>query len=285
MQWLNRAVRTDLRRYVPAPLRSAVQFALQQSGLIEKRAITLGLGRVEPTDTFVVSYPKSGNTWIRFLLANMQAPATTITFRNIEDFVPTAKQSPDTIAAMDAPRFIKTHAPHFEHFPRFVYVLRDVRDVAISYYHYSKQYGWYDGPLCNFVRDEWPWNDSFGSWVDHVTGALREAEKRPDDTLILHYEGLLARPLAEVYRLARFAGFDLDDERLEEVVRASSFDNLKAIEEEYGPETEGRDVTFFRSGNEKQWANTLSEDDHQALLDRFGDTLQRLGYTMSASSS
>ena len=45
------------------------------------------------TPTFPVSYPRSGNTWMRFLLANLLAPHETITFRNIENFVPDLHKS------------------------------------------------------------------------------------------------------------------------------------------------------------------------------------------------
>jgi hypothetical protein len=39
-------------------------------------------------DTFLVSYPKSGNTWVRFLLANLLYPNQAVGFANINRLLP-----------------------------------------------------------------------------------------------------------------------------------------------------------------------------------------------------
>ena len=43
---------------------------------------------VYPDDTFVVSYPRSGNTWTRFLIANLMHPEKEVSFKNIESLIP-----------------------------------------------------------------------------------------------------------------------------------------------------------------------------------------------------
>ena len=43
---------------------------------------------VFPDDLFIVSYPKSGNTWTRFLLGNLIYQDEPVTFANIEYRIP-----------------------------------------------------------------------------------------------------------------------------------------------------------------------------------------------------
>jgi len=43
---------------------------------------------VLPGDVFIVSYPKSGNTWTRFLLGNLIYQDKPITFANVESRLP-----------------------------------------------------------------------------------------------------------------------------------------------------------------------------------------------------
>jgi len=43
---------------------------------------------VYPDDTFIVSYPRSGNTWTRFLIASLVFPSEVVTFANIERMIP-----------------------------------------------------------------------------------------------------------------------------------------------------------------------------------------------------
>ena len=44
--------------------------------------------RVFPDDIFLVSYPKSGNTWTRFLIANLVYPEKNPDFSNINQLLP-----------------------------------------------------------------------------------------------------------------------------------------------------------------------------------------------------
>src|SRR5713101_9299626 len=107
-----------------------------------------------PDDVFLVSFPKSGNTWTRFLLANLIYPNQPATFANIHRLIPdpagTTKRDFDR---MPRPRIIKSHECFDPRYPRVVYIVRDPRDVAVSQYHYHRKLQRIsdDSPIENFV--------------------------------------------------------------------------------------------------------------------------------------
>ena len=65
---------------------------------------------VFPGDVFIVSYPKSGNTWTRFLVANLLHPEEPANFANINRIIPDPEAlSKRELERMPRPRYIKIH--------------------------------------------------------------------------------------------------------------------------------------------------------------------------------
>ena len=106
----------------------------------------MGIKMIYPSDTFVVSYPKSGNTWVRFIIANMLTEEL-VTMKSVHDFVPDIYTSADYINSYESPRFIKSHHPYFTKYPKIIYISRDYRDVVISYYHYQIGLSLFEGTI------------------------------------------------------------------------------------------------------------------------------------------
>src|SRR5450755_2504536 len=94
-----------------------------------------------PDDVFLVSYPRSGNTWTRFLIANLLYPDQRVTFANIERLIPDAEAlSSRYKKGIPSPRVIKSHQ-YFDHrYGKVLYIARDPRDMLLSYYHFSRKY-------------------------------------------------------------------------------------------------------------------------------------------------
>src|ERR1019366_2584136 len=87
--------------------------------------------QVLPDDIFLVSYPKSGNTWTRFLLGNLLNPDEGITFANVERKVPDIyAESKRTLKKAPRPRLIKSHECFDPRYRRVIYIVRDPRDLA-----------------------------------------------------------------------------------------------------------------------------------------------------------
>jgi len=190
---------------------------------------------VLPTDLFLVSYPRSGNTWLRFLLANALRPDSTATFADFGEIVPDVYDETDAqLLRRPSPRVLKSHEPYDERYRRVLYVVRHPADVAVSYYHYMIKMRQippgYDITrfVESFVRGRL---DDFGTWGEHVTGWL-DARGADADFVFLRYEDVLEAPADALRAALELLRAEVDDEVVEQAVERSSADELRRLERE-----------------------------------------------------
>lgn len=239
----------------------------------------LGLRRVHADDTFIVSFPKSGNTWVRFLIACMQDPEKEVSFRNIEGIVPDIHKSRERIEAMPPPRFIKCHTPYFDCFPRFVYLLRDGRDAMVSFYHYSVGRKSFSGSLREFIDSDAA--RRYGTWRDHTLNAISYAESHPERAMVIRYEDLIADPLHQARRIAAFCRLEASEPVVRRAVERCRFSRLQEVERRYGGEMlDGPRFTFFRCGKKGQWRDAATAREMAQFIAEARPALSSLGYTV-----
>jgi hypothetical protein len=229
-------------------------------------------------DTFIVSFPRSGNTWTQFLLTNLlcDGPAD---FRVLEHFVPDVHQRTDAeLLAARRPRIIKSHAPYDRRYPRVIYLVRDGRDVAVSYYHRRRDrgfnYGDFSGYLRAFVAGR---VGLIGGWREHVLGWRRHAGRLP--FLLVRYEDQRRDPTTSLAAMAGFLGLDATPDAVERAVAASDFCAMQRIEQGVRPASAmDRDRAWVRRGEVGGWRAHFSAAD-RTLFDAYaGDLLEELGY-------
>src|SRR5581483_8943536 len=89
-------------------------------------------------DMLLVSFPRSGNTWLRVLLANLLRPEP-VTLTTIEQVVPDVYANADAdLLRVPRPRILKSHEPFDARYGRVVYLVRHPVDVAVSFYHFQR---------------------------------------------------------------------------------------------------------------------------------------------------
>jgi len=235
---------------------------------------------VYESDIFLESFPKSGNTWARFLLANLLAPEKIISFRNVDDYVfGWGKEWRTALKTAKHPRIIKSHFRAWPHYPRFAYIVRDGRDVLVSYYSFMKATKdpnltfseFLDLSLGGAFRD--------GTWHDHINQAMKVcAHLDPEKYIILQYERFVEEPMLSARQLALFCGIKFSDAQLKAAVDKCAFVNLQHIEKTFGPERLDQPYTFFRHGKPGQWQEIFSGADLKKFNSIAGDTMKKLGY-------
>jgi hypothetical protein len=248
---------------------------------------------VYPGDTFLVSYPRSGNTWTRFLIANLVHPEETVTFANIERLIPdTSSQSNRALKRTPRPRIIKTHE-YFDHrYQKIIYIVRDPRDVALSYYDFQRKYRQIeDGyPLDRYVDDFVCGrlvSRGWGTWGENVSSWLFTRGKSKN-FLLLRYEDMLRNQTGELSRIAAFLGIQATPELLARAIARSSADHMRQLEKSQSDEwiaTKNRrkDIPFVRAAKAGHWRNHLPERSVARIEGAWGDLMSTLGYELATA--
>src|SRR6202041_3032246 len=254
----------------------------------------LGLDRagrhftVFPDDTFLVSYPKSGNTWVRFLLANLMYPNETVGFANINRLLPApGVLSKRFLRSLPRPRVMKSHETFDVRFRKVIYLVRDPRDVAVSEYHFDlkKRYIEPDVTLEQFVRRFIAGQtSSYGSWWEHAASWIAPRHGNPA-FLLVRYEDLLSDPIGETGKIAEFLGVPAGPERLESAVQRSSADRMRQLEKQQADQWTGtrntrKEIPFVRPAKSGGWKGTLPAHSVEAIEVAWAPLLNFLGYPL-----
>jgi len=243
-------------------------------------------------DSFIVSYPRSGSTWLRFLVGNLIARNEPICFRNVERVIPDVHvNSMRYINGITRPRLLKSHEYFDPRYQRVVYLVRDPRDVAVSYYRYHRKVRVLadDYPMQRFVAtflmgEPTPW----GSWAENVASWL-SMRQATDDFLLLRYEDLLDNPIQELSKTAIFLGIQSTVQELARSVELSSAEKMRALEISEGDQWltikgSRKEIPFVGAAISGSWKMVLEHDAVSAIEFAWGDLMKQLGYALSICS-
>jgi len=263
-----------------------------------KYAVTYALGldragkhfTVFPDDTFLVSYPKSGNTWVRFLLANLLYPDETVDFANINRLLPApGVSSKRFLRSLPRPRILKSHEPFDVRFRKVIYLVRDPRDVAVSEYHFDlkKRYIEPDVSLEQFVkRFIAGQTSSYGSWWEHAASWIAARHGNPA-FLLVRYEDLLSDSIRETAKIAEFLGVQAGTDRLTAAVDRSSADRMRKLEKQQADQWTGTkntrmEIPFVRAAKSGGWKEALPRHAAEEIEVAWSPLLNFLGYELQS---
>lgn len=191
-------------------------------------------------DIFLVSYPKSGNTWLRFLIANAIKVKYDIdrevNFFSIHDIIPDVHISSEILpqgpfGRQDLPRIIKSHAPFNPHYHRVILLIRNPADVVVSYYYYLRNYGEIPESmtLSAFIETH---EKGIQSWVDHTASWL-QPQRIGQILKVFSYEDLKQDTAGQLSKMMSLIGIQLSEEQLAQAVMLSSKDAMSASEQQH----------------------------------------------------
>ncbi|HUM05565.1 MAG TPA: sulfotransferase domain-containing protein [Terriglobales bacterium] len=248
---------------------------------------------VFPDDTFIVSYPRSGNTWTRFLVANLVYPNQAVTFANIEQLIPDSEaMSSRYVKRIPRPRIIKSHQYFDPRYGKIIYIVRDPRDVALSYYDFARKYRQIenDYPLTSFASDFVAGrlsSSDWGTWGENVASWLYTRGSQPQ-FLLLRYEDMLRDTEAELGKISRLLGMEATPERLRTAIERSSAERMRRLEADQGDQwvstkNKRSDIPFVRTASSGLWKEKLPASSALEIESAWGPLMRELGYSLTTN--
>jgi len=233
---------------------------------------------------FLVSYPKSGNTWLRFLLGNYLTN-NTCDFTNAHLVIPDIHLNYECSGSSEFnnPKFLKSHKQFTADYEKLIYIVRDGRDVAVSYYFHMQKYGQIDEnvPFLKFLQG---FNsgmlDGCGLWSEHVMSWTGHSKS---EILVVKYEEVCKDPYTQLRRCLEFADIPIKDDSIASSVEVSSFENMQALERKQhdsfiGLKSSNPSIRFVREGKVGGWKKLFSDELLASFIEVHGHALEKFGY-------
>jgi hypothetical protein len=228
-------------------------------------------------DIFIVSYPKSGTTWMQMILYQLLTRGE-MDFRHLGDIFPywdDLETDIDTPKLQDRPSIPRVFKSHFRYrdnpkgAAHYVYVVRDGLDVAVSAYYHARKFG-LDDPFESFFRHKYMTGSIVAeiaggaSWFEHVAEWVEN--RRGLNVLIVRYEDLSADLPGSIRRVAEFCGIEIPPEEWPRVIGNCSFQFMRQYESKLDPlqvarqDISEQDRHFIRRGARDQWRDSISQE-------------------------
>ncbi len=250
-----------------------------------------------PDDIFLVAYPGSGGQWFRRLVGNLMDLSQPPNERNVISRLPDLYHlSRHGFARIMQPRIIFSHECFDAEYPKVAYLVRDPRDVAISFYEERRQGGSIPRMTLEqfvstfFMRTgeyQGGWSEQFSgpisanrgfayrsrlkheflgtpaSWGENVMSWMGARGRDSKALLMIRYEDLYCDPEGELKNATEFLTLDGSSQRIQAAVAAAR--------SQLTPEPPGR------------WRAVLPELALRTIESVWGPVMTEVGYTLESN--
>lgn len=207
----------------------------------------------------LASFPRSGNTWFRFLLESATGELTGNASDKPSRILPRAGEG----------IVIKTHRRDSFRYTHAIHLVRNPFDVIDSFFDWKASLGW-----------EWKYGEL--SWEDFVTLTVplwrahtRHWLNTRTNTYLIRYEDCVNDPVGQFAALLKWLERPVSAAALAEAVERTSFERLKRQQSEQSAVGE----RFFRRGAAAKGIERFSPAQRNWVVASLGEELARCGYS------
>ena len=234
---------------------------LRVPGFVPEPGKKLREFKLYPEDVYIVTYPKCGTTWTSQIVRLIRS-------RGVQDSVPITSAAPwlegialhpeADVNGLPRPRTYTSHFP-YHLLPcglppttpcKYIYVMRNPKDVAVSLYFFVK---------LGFTPD-WEWDEfwraytkgevMFGNYFDHLSSWW--PHRNDKNMLFLKFEDMKRDTRSTVAQIASFIGEEIDAVLVTKISDMVSFQSMKH-------DNDGKPM-FMRKGVVGDWKNYLTAE-------------------------
>ncbi len=241
---------------------------------------------LDDRDVFLASYPRSGNTPLRFPLAEALSGAS-CTFENVQRIIPEIGVQVHARPLLPTGgRLIKTHERFQRKYHRAIYIVRDIRDVMLSAFSREAAMDLLDTDSLDIYLEPFMQGkmSRWGAWQDHIEGWLNSPPAARGDLLILRFEDICRNVEGAVTRIFEFLSLPVDPAAIREACANNSIESMREKEDRSNtlPKSRVQEGRLVSSGAVCGWRQKLSPA-QVAVIERYaGATLACLGYPTGA---
>lgn len=225
--------------------------------------------RLRDSDHFLISYPRSGNRWVRHLISDVirltqPVPAEGWTAASlVPDLHP--RNAPIVEMPEGLPRIFKSHNLRSLRGRKIAYLFREPADSLISYFHYlvgknrvARQDRERPDEICLWLLP---------TWIAHVRLALEHEAAFPERTFFASYEMLFESAPNTLLRLSKYFGLNPSPAIVDLAVERNQFSRLRAREEQEATDGQAHLCRKGRpgSGREELRARTVRKIEREAM--------------------
>ena len=276
---------------------------------------------------WLASYPKSGNTWVRLFLRSYlskdkevfninQKPGDQFKIKRFpnykilkemqissNNFFEIAKNwitVQEKINLNNKLNILKTHNAlctingskftNKENTIGAIYIVRDPRDVAVSFSHHlgisltevvdlmiNENHSIYES---DFVPEKngtgstllSSWANHYKSWKNYNLSKI----------LIIKYEDLVNKTFEKFYEIVSYLNklqkIEIDERKISNSIGLTKFENLQELEKKYGFEEPTSSKAFFRAGKIGSWRQELNNELSKKIEKYFNSEMKELNY-------